>query len=301
MKQETGSIVHQPQEYLNDLLASEDIEPCNSIVNSIDTQNYSCLFVDDNEGMRAMIGEAFKTQFKKLYIAPNGQKALEIALNEIPDIVISDIMMPVMNGYDLCRKIKENMNINYIQVILLTARTDEQSHLDGYKIGADAYLEKPFEINTLLETIKNRLFLREQIKLRYSHTPIRADVQDKPVNSADDTFLYKMNKLIVELMDNEALNISYLCQEMGISRASLYNRVKMLTDMGPNEYINKLRMEKAAELLKQTDLSITVIAEQTGFSSSRYFSTAFKKYMGITPTQYKSQNVVTAPPEEGCS
>lgn len=301
LKQETGSIVHQPQEYLNDLLASEDIEPCNSIVNSIDTQNYSCLFVDDNEGMRAMIGEAFKTQFKKLYIAPNGQKALEIALNEIPDIVISDIMMPVMNGYDLCRKIKENMNINYIQVILLTARTDEQSHLDGYKIGADAYLEKPFEINTLLETIKNRLFLREQIKLRYSHTPIRADVQDKPVNSADDAFLYKMNKLIVEHMDNEALNISYLCQEMGISRASLYNRVKMLTDLGPNEYINKLRMEKAAELLKQTDLSITVIAEQTGFSSSRYFSTAFKKYMGITPTQYKSQNVVTAPPEEGCS
>ena len=126
-------------------------------------------------------------------------------------------------------------------------------------------------------------------------------MQDKPVNSADDAFLYKMNKLIVEHMDNEALNISYLCQEMGISRASLYNRVKMLTDLGPNEYINKLRMEKAAELLKQTDLSITVIAEQTGFSSSRYFSTAFKKYMGITPTQYKSQNVVTAPPEEGCS
>lgn len=300
LKQETGPIVYQPQEYLNTLMTSEDIEPCGSIVNSIDTHHYSCLFVDDNEDMREMIASAFKDQFKKLYIAPNGQKALEIVLNEIPDIVISDIMMPVMNGYDLCRKIKENMNINYIQVILLTARTDEQSHLDGYKIGADAYLEKPFEINALLESIKNRLFLREQIKLRYSYTSPLPDAQEKTLNSADDTFLYKMNKLIVEHMSNEELNISFLCQEMGISRASLYNRVKQLTDMGSNEYINKLRMEKAAELLKQTDLSITVIAEQTGFSTSRYFSTAFKKYMGITPTQYKSQNGVTDPLEEGC-
>lgn len=298
LAQETGPVVCQPQEYLNAVLQTADIAPCNSIVSSIDTQNYSCLFVDDNEDMRNMIAEAFKTQFKKLYIAPNGQKALQIVLNEIPDIVVSDVMMPVMNGYELCRNIKENMNINHIQVILLTARTDEQSHLDGYKTGADAYLEKPFEINTLLETIKNRLFLREQIKLRYTLTTVVPEANEKPVNSADDAFLYKLNRLIVDHMDNEELNIAFLCKEMGLSRASLYNRVKMLTDIGPNEYINKLRMEKAAELLRQTDLSITLIAERTGFTTSRYFSTAFKKYMGTTPTQYKSQYSVPPLPRQ---
>lgn len=205
---------------------------------------------------------------------------------EIPDIVISDIMMPEMNGYELCRKIKEDMNINHIQVILLTARTDEQSHLDGYKIGADAYIEKPFEISSLLECVQNRLYLRKQIRLKYTHNSIITET-DKPTTSADDAFLFKLNKVIIDNMENENLNIEFISQKLGISRASLYNRLKALTDMGANEYVNKLRIDKAMELLRKNELSITEIAECTGFSTSRYFSTIFKKYTGITPTKYK--------------
>ena len=194
--------------------------------------------------------------------------------------------MPEMNGYELCRKIKENMNINHIQVILLTARTDEQSHLDGYKTGADAYMEKPFEINSLLENIRNRLYLRQQIRLKYTHNSIIPET-DKPTTSADDAFLFKLNQVITDNMGNEGLNIEFISQKLGISRASLYNRLKALTDMGANEYVNKLRIEKAMELLRKNELNITEIAEYTGFSTSRYFSTIFKKYTGITPTQYK--------------
>ena len=277
-----------PREYLNDITSAttENEQAITSIVNSINTQDYSCLFVDDNENIRQLVVESLKDSFKNLYLASNGKQALQIALKEIPDIVISDIMMPEMNGYELCRKIKEDMNINHIQVILLTARTDEQSHLDGYKIGADAYIEKPFEISSLLECVQNRLYLRKQIRLKYTHNSIITET-DKPTTSADDAFLFKLNKVIIDNMENENLNIEFISQKLGISRASLYNRLKALTDMGANEYVNKLRIDKAMELLRKNELSITEIAECTGFSTSRYFSTIFKKYTGITPTKYK--------------
>ena len=282
-----SSEICPPREYLNVLTeAAPEEEKYTPIANSINTKDYSCLFVDDNESIRQMVTEALKDNFKNLYIASNGKEALQIALKEIPDIVISDIMMPEMNGYELCRRIKENLNINHIQVILLTARTDEQSHLDGYKTGADAYMEKPFEINSLLENVRNRLYLREQIRLKYTHNSITAETE-KPITSVDDAFLFKLNKVIVENMENDELNVEFISQELGISRASLYNRLKALTGMGASEYVNKLRIEKAMELLRQTELNMTEIAEHTGFSTSRYFSTAFKKYTGITPTQYK--------------
>lgn len=282
-----SSEVCPPREYLNALTTTpEEEKPFIPIANSINTQDYSCLFVDDNEHIRQMVSEALKDNFKNLYLASNGKEALQIVLKEIPDIVISDIMMPEMNGYELCRKIKEDMNINHIQVILLTARTDEQSHLDGYKTGADAYMEKPFEISSLLENIRNRLYLRQQIRLKYTHNSIIPET-DKPTTSADDAFLFKLNQVITDNMGNEGLNIEFISQKLGISRASLYNRLKALTDMGANEYVNKLRIEKAMELLRKNELNITEIAECTGFSTSRYFSTIFKKYTGITPTQYK--------------
>ena len=113
--------------------------------------------------------------------------------------------------------------------------------------------------------------------------------EPKAVCSSDDTFLFKLNKIIVENIDNEALNITFICREMGTSRASLYNRIKTLTNIGPNEYINKLKMETAMTMLRDNELSITEIAEKTGFSSSRYFSTAFKKFTGKTPSQYKEE------------
>lgn len=290
LEQRVGEVISQQKEYINEVILTNDdlIEKQTSLVDLIDTNKYSLLFVDDNKDLQTFIQHSLQEHFSRLYIASNGQEALDIALREIPDIIISDVMMPIMNGYELCIKIKENQNINHIQVILLTARTDKQSHMDGYITGADAYLEKPVEVEMLLTTIRNRLFLREQVKIRYTNysIPIADDIH---LTSSDDTFMFKLNKIINENMENKELNIKFISQEIGMSRASLYNKLKSLTDMGANEYINRIRMEKAIVLLTQTDLSISDIAHQTGFSSPKYFSTVFKLYTEKTPTQYKEE------------
>ena len=147
------------------------------------------LLVEDDASLSTVLADYLRTKDYTVETANNGKEAWELIMIKHYDLIISDIMMPEMNGYELCRKIKEDMNINHIQVILLTARTDEQSHLDGYKTGADAYMEKPFEINSLLENVRNRLYLREQIKLKYTHSVI-SDTE-KPATSADDTFIFK--------------------------------------------------------------------------------------------------------------
>lgn len=285
VKQADGTVVCQPQEYLNRLMQPEgaDAKAGVPVTEGVDLRSFVCLFADDSDDLREMVSEAFKGRFKKLLVAGDGQEALDMARRDLPDVIISDVMMPVMDGYELCSRVKEDKELAYIQVILLTARTDDDSRTDGYRSGADAYVEKPFEPEALLETVRNRLFLREQIKARYAGTP----VPDKPVNSADDAFLYKVNRLILENIEREDLDIAFLCGQMNTSRATLFHKVKTFTGMGAGNYINKLRVEKAAEMLRQTSLSMTEIAERTGFSTSRYFSTTFKKYMGVTPTQYK--------------
>lgn len=287
VKQENATVVCQPREYLNTLMQPQDADarqPEVRVTETVDLRRYVCLFVDDSCDLRDMVAETFKGCFKKLLVASGGQEALELARREMPDVLISDLMMPGMDGFELCRRVKEDDMLAYMQVILLTARTDDGSKVDGYRTGADAYVEKPFEPESLLETVRNRLFQRERIKAHYAPAP----VADKVVNTADDVFLHRVNRLIADNMEREDLDIAFLCGQLGTSRATLFNKVKALTGMGAGNYITRLRMEKAAELLRQTSLSMTEIAERTGFSSSRYFSTTFKKYMGVTPTQYKN-------------
>ena len=285
--QQVAEQVSRPQEYLNRLmpLSEPEKETDVPVTDSIDTRNYTCLFVDDNKELREWATETYQGQFLKFTVASDGQDALALVKREMPDVIISDVMMPLMDGYELCKCLKEDPELAYIQVILLTARTDGQSHTDGYNSGADAYVEKPFEPETLLDVVRNRLFLREQLRSRYSPATQRAKTW---TNSSDDAFLYKVNKLIETHLSEEKLDVAYLCEQMHTSRASFFNRIKTLTGMGPNNYINKFRMERAAEMLKQSNLSMSEIAERTGFSTARYFSTTFKKYMGVTPTQYKN-------------
>lgn len=277
------------KDYLNHLPISnnKEIDECYTpLTNDIDTTKYSCLFADDNNEMQELAINLLGKKFKNLYIASNGKEALRIALTEIPDIIISDVMMPQMNGYELCQKIKENPNINHIQIILLTARIDKEGHMNGFRTGADAYLDKPFEIDVLMENIKNRLHMREIIRQRYMITST-INEETNPIKSTDDMFLFKLNKLIIQNIGSEELNINMLCKELGVSRATLYNKVKTLCMLSPNEYINKVKIECAMEMLRKGTFNITEIAEHTGFSSGRYFSTTFKKFTGITPSQYK--------------
>ena len=286
-------IICQPKAYLNELI-TDDNEEKNTETNTFQTKDYSLLVVDDNQDLIDFLRDTMKAHFKQVYTAADGVEALEIVRKYQPDIVVSDVMMPRMNGYELCKQIKENIDISHIPVILLTARDDEQSQLHGYKIGADGYLTKPFEEEMLLELIRSRLRNREQTKVRYLNAGLLPAPEESTFSQADETFLLKLNKVIAENLDSSVLDIAFLCKEMYMSRATLYNKLKALTDMGANDYINKFRLERAIQLITTTDLNFTEIAERTGFSTSRYFSTAFKQYTGETPTQYKESHKRTS-------
>ena len=288
LRQESEEIICQPKAYLNELMSDDSHEqaPGND---DFDTTPYTVLVVDDNPDLTDFLKKSLGEYFKRVVIASDGAEALQLIRSHTPDIIVSDVMMPRMNGYELCKSIKEDITISHIPIILLTARDDQQSQLSGYKNGADAYLTKPFEIEMLMEIIRNRLKNRESTKKRYLNAGVIPAPEESTFSQADETFLLKLNKIIQENLDNSSLDIAFICKEIGMSRASLYNKLKALTDMGANDYINKFRMEKAIAYITGTDMTFTEIAEKVGFTTSRYFSTAFKQYTGETPTQYKEK------------
>lgn len=288
LRQQSEEIICHPKAYLNELM-SDDNKEQQPEEDNFDTSPYCVLVVDDNPDLTDFLKKSLGEYFKRVVIASDGMEALQLTKSHVPDIIVSDVMMPRMNGYELCKNIKEDITISHIPIVLLTARDDKQSQLSGYKNGADAYLTKPFEIEMLMEIIRNRLKNRESIKKRYLNAGLVPAPEESTFSQADETFLLKLNKIIQEHLDSSHLDVTFICKEIGMSRASLYNKLKALTDMGANDYINKFRMEKAITLITHTDMSFTEITEKIGFTTSRYFSTAFKQYTGETPTQYKER------------
>ena len=185
------------------------------------------------------------------------------------------------------------MEIRHSPVIQLTARNDEESQLYGYKNGADAYVTKPFEVSMLYAIICSQLHNRERMRTRYTDIGPLPPPEEGTFSSADEEFLNRLNQIITEHLDNEQLGIPFICDKIGISRASLYNKLKALTDMGANDYITQIRMERAIWLILHTELSGNDIAEKTGFSTARYFSTVFKQHTGCSPTQYREKPPVS--------
>ena len=286
-----GKLILQPQPYLNELLASaENIEsvPDEPTFRS-ETKDYTILVVDDNMELVDYLTDAMRPYFKDVRTAYNGEEALEMCRQWHPDVIISDIQMPKMNGYELCKRVKEELDISHTPVILLTARNDEASRIFGYKNGADTYLTKPFEISMLYTAIYNQLKNRERIKKKYISSKTAPTPEESTFSAADEKFLNTMNQIITENIDEPNMGVPFLCDKLGMSRASLYNKFKALTGMGANDYINKLRIDNAINLLLNSSLTVNEIADRVGFSTPRYFSAVFKKNMGCSPTQYKEE------------
>lgn len=274
-----------PRNYLNELLESESTaeqqyEPLNLMQRTL-------LIVEDDESMIAFLKEEFEDRTQRLYLAKNGLEALRILQTEQIDIIVSDIKMPRMNGYELCRQVKNNIAISHIPVILLTAHNDARSRLIGYKTGADGYLTKPFEIEMLEAVIGSVLRNRELVRNGYTQNIMPAP-ENVTFSSADEEFLLRIKNIVCNNLQQASFDTSALCQEVGMSRTVLYNKLKLLTGLNIKEYVTRIRIEQACILIRDSQISITEIAERTGFSSSRYFSTVFKQYMGITPSQYKT-------------
>ena len=279
--------------YLNEIFSGRQEESTTSpttVPVPYDVSHYTLLLVDDSHELTSFLKESLEKSFKKILVASNGAQAWDLIQKHPLDIIVSDVMMPEMDGYELCRHIKSDINYSHLPVILLTAKNEERNEQQGYKMGADAFLSKPFDVDTLFEIIKNNLKLRNSIKQKYMQLSVLPAPQTDTFSQVDENFLLKLNKIICENINNTELDIPFLCREIGMSKTSLYNKLKALTDMGCNEYITKIRLERAMEMIRNTDKSFVDIAFETGFANSKYFSTCFKQYAGMTPSQYKKEH-----------
>lgn len=252
-------------------------------------QKYSVIVVEDTTDLRNYLKETLSNYFARIYVAKDGKDALEIIKQRLPDIIISDVMMPRMNGFELCREVKTNLDISHIPFILLTAYHNSQNMYTGYKTGADIFLPKPFEIDSLLALVNNQLKLREQIRTRYMDDKLLSH-KEMSFSNADEAFLLKLNTIIEENMSNPELDVSFLATNMCISRSLLFNKIKAITGMGIIDYVNKMRIDKSVVLLTTTSMNITEISEVVGFSSLRYFSKVFKAIKGEIPSAYRKQD-----------
>ena len=264
------------------------VELPSDIHNDFSTNNYTLLIVEDKKELSSFLKKSLNNSFKDIWLATNGEEAIDMIRSKHPDIIVSDIMMPKMNGYELCKTIKEDITISHIPVILLTARGDLDSTILGYKLGADAYLAKPFDIDLLQAVIVNQLKTREQLKQKYKESYLLPkETMQMPTGNLDEEFMMKLNKLIYENISSPQLDVKFLTSQIGMSRTPLYAKLKALTNMGVNDYINMVRIEYAANLLTTSAMNITEISESVGFESPRHFSTLFKQIKGMTPSEYR--------------
>ncbi len=243
------------------------------------------LVVEDNDDLRSFIISSLGGEFHFIE-ARDGREGMEKAFEEVPDLIISDVMMPEMDGITMTKKIKKDTRTSHIPLILLTAKTSEESKLSGLETGADDYLTKPFNRNELLLKVRNRIAL--QVKLREK---IRLELlKDSPkveVQSADEKFLIKVKEAILKRMDDEQLGVESLAEEIGLSRSQLLRKITALTGVSVNELIRTFRLQKAAHLLEQKWGPVAQVAYEVGFSNLSYFSKVFKEQYGVLPSEYK--------------
>jgi YesN/AraC family two-component response regulator len=203
----------------------------------------------------------------------------------IPDLIISDVMMPEMDGYQLCEKIKTDELTSHIPVILLTAKADRQSKLTGLETGADDYLSKPFDGEELQLIVRNRIEERRKMRERFSRE-ITLEPRSISITSLDEQFLTKVLAIIEDRMDDESFSIEELSQQAGYSQMQFYRKIKALSGQTPSHFLRTVRLKRAATLLQQKSDHVTQIAYSVGFSSLSYFNKCFKDQFGITPGQY---------------
>lgn len=248
----------------------------------------SVILVEDNAELLSILQDIF-TPLYQVRTATDGRQALELIQQSQPDLVVSDVMMPVMNGTELCVKIKQNIELCHIPVVLLTALNLPQQHLEGLIKGADDYVCKPFSPQILLarcgNIIRSRRMLRQQ--LQYKTEP---DLSLVATNPLDKEFLERVNALLESRVDDQYFGVEQLANEMCMGRTSFYNKFKALTGMSPNDFINRYKLRQAAVWFrKDSSLSITETAERLGFNTPNYFCRKFKEEFGMSPTQFKKQ------------
>ena len=243
------------------------------------------LLVEDNPEMREYIVTSLSDQYKMI-VAVNGSEGFEKTLEYYPDIVISDVMMPFMDGYTYCEKVKADIRTSHIPVILLTARDTDNDRIRGLTLGADDYMIKPFHLEELKLRIKYHLEQREKIRAKFLRD-FKFKSEDEFIQNLKDEFLRKVMSNIEAHFKDDQFGVEKLSKLMGMSRKHLHHKIKILTRQTPNELIRNFRLRKAAYLLSENSGSITAISYEVGFSNPSYFSKCFVEFHGQYPSEYK--------------
>lgn len=243
------------------------------------------LVVEDNEDFSHFLSQELGRIYNKVLMAKDGIEGAMKAEAENPDIIVSDVMMPRMNGTDMCRRIKENIETSHIPIILLTAWSTDEGRATGYKAGADAYIAKPFDMEVLLARISNLLEKQEKRQRDFSHS-ISLDPKTVTDSSPDEDFLKEVIACIEKNIDNSEYTIDSLSTDIVMSRMSLYRKMKSLTGQTPADFIRMVRLKTAAKLLKEEKCTVSEACYRTGFASPQNFSKHFKEMFGVLPSQY---------------
>lgn len=243
------------------------------------------LVVEDNEDFSHFLSQELGRIYNKVLMAKDGIEGAMKAEAENPDIIVSDVMMPRMNGTDMCRRIKENIETSHIPIILLTAWSTDEGRATGYKAGADAYIAKPFDMEVLLARISNLLEKQEKRQRDFSHS-ISLDPKTVTDSSPDEDFLKEVIACIEKNIDNSEYTIDSLSTDIVMSRMSLYRKMKSLTGQTPADFIRTVRLKTAAKLLKEEKCTVSEACYRTGFASPQNFSKHFKEMFGVLPSQY---------------
>lgn len=241
------------------------------------------LIIEDNEELKNFLKNLFKEY--DVLTASDGKEGLEKGMNELPDLIISDIMMPEMDGIEMCAHIKEHAATSHIPVILLTAKADIEHKIKGVETGADAYIEKPFQSDYLVAVVKNLIMQREKLRKKYSGGIPDTDIREAALTVHDEKFIEEVRMVIEKNISNPDLSVEKLAKELGMSRSQLFRKFGTLFDRTPNELIRTERLKYARKLLLQREHNVNEVADITGFSSTSYFITSFKKQYGMTPSQ----------------
>lgn len=242
------------------------------------------LLVDDNEEILDFISDDLSERYSVI-TAQNGREALEVLNTHSIQLVISDIMMPEVDGFELCRRIKSDFEYSHIPVVLLTAKNTLQSKIEGLELGADAYIEKPFSPEHLQVQIANLLLNRSKIKDYFANSPL-VHIKTMAYSKADENFLEKLNDAVNRNIANIDLDVEHLADSMNMSKPTLYRKIKAISNLTPHELINIARLKKAAQLLAENEFKIYEITEMVGYSSQTHFGRCFAKQFGMPPTEY---------------
>ena len=247
-------------------------------------KQYAVMVVDDNPEILDFLSKILSEEYFVIS-ASCGEEAIQILEKNSIDLIISDVMMAEMDGFELCEKIKNNINISHVPVILLTAKTDTESKIKGLEAGADAYIEKPFSPFHLKAQLLNLLKKREKLQKTYASTPL-SDLHSTVHNTLDEEFMNKCSEIIQNNIEDTEFSVNTLAQELGMSRTSVFTKIKGIIGMTPNDFIKVTRLKKACRMMIEGEYRVTEIGFLVGFSSSSYFAKCFQKQFGMLPTEF---------------